>query len=150
MLCALILYISGGIYSLKSTPNDRFFEKLFMAIFIWLSEFLPEICWEQIAEEILFVFRLFWCLTWDSNLGFSSNKPTHYLLDHGDLNVDGKTQNLVQCCTTLANEIIVCVFYCKSNANLAQRNNNLNIRKSMTAFQSCLAIRINPKDVEPP
>ena len=32
MLCALILYISGGTYSLKSTPNERFFEKLFMAL----------------------------------------------------------------------------------------------------------------------
>ena len=30
-------------------------------------------------------FRVsFWCLAWDSNPGFSSNKPTHYLLDHGD------------------------------------------------------------------
>ena len=28
MLCVLILYISGGTYSLKSTPNDRIFEKL--------------------------------------------------------------------------------------------------------------------------
>ena len=26
--------------------------------FYLLSEFLPEICWEEIAEEILFVFRL--------------------------------------------------------------------------------------------
>ena len=27
-------------------------------------------------------FRIsFWCLAWDSNPGFSSNKPTHYLLD---------------------------------------------------------------------
>ena len=44
--------------SLKSTPNDRFFEKLFMAVFFnLLSEFfLPEICWEEIAEEIFFVF----------------------------------------------------------------------------------------------
>ena len=24
---------------------------------------------------------------WDSNPGFSSNKPLHYLLDHGDLNI---------------------------------------------------------------
>ena len=32
LLCVLILYISGGTYSLKSTPNDRFFEKLFIAI----------------------------------------------------------------------------------------------------------------------
>ena len=30
-------------------------------------------------------FRIsFWCLAWGSNSGFSSNKPTHYLLDHGD------------------------------------------------------------------
>ena len=28
MLCVLILYISGGFYSYKSTPKDRFFEKL--------------------------------------------------------------------------------------------------------------------------
>ena len=27
---------------------------------------------------------LFWCLAWGSNPSFSSNKPTHYLLDHGD------------------------------------------------------------------
>ena len=30
-------------------------------------------------------FRIFFlCLAWDSNLGFSSNKPTHYLLNHGE------------------------------------------------------------------
>ena len=52
--------------------------------FYWLSEFLPEICWEEIAEEILFVFHFFLCLAWDSNPGFSSNKPTHYLLENGD------------------------------------------------------------------
>ena len=33
VVCVLILYLSGGTYSLKSTPNDRFFEKLFMAVF---------------------------------------------------------------------------------------------------------------------
>ena len=33
-LCMLMLYISAAIYSLKSTPNDRFFEKLFMGIWI--------------------------------------------------------------------------------------------------------------------
>ena len=54
MLCALILSVAEPTV-LKSTPNDRFFEKLFMVIFYLLSEFLPEICWEEIAEEILFV-----------------------------------------------------------------------------------------------
>ena len=40
-------------------------------------------------------FRIsFWCLAWDSNPGFSSNKPTHYLLDHGDFigELKAKTQ----------------------------------------------------------
>ena len=83
MFCVLILYISGGAYSLKSTPNDRFSEKLFMPIFYLLSEFLPDICCEKIVEEILFLFG-FLCLAWGSNTGFSSNKPTPYLLDHGD------------------------------------------------------------------
>ena len=32
VVCVNFLYISGGTYSLKSTPNDRVFEKLFMAI----------------------------------------------------------------------------------------------------------------------
>ena len=64
----------------KSTPNDRFFEKLFMEILL-LTEFLPAICWEEITEEILFVF---WCQAWSSNHGFTFNKPSHYLLEHGD------------------------------------------------------------------
>ena len=76
MLCVLILYISGGSYNLKSTPNDRF-EKLLMAILFTLRV-LPEICWEEIAEEP----------------GFSSNKPTHYLLDHGDFKVDSEQEIL--------------------------------------------------------
>ena len=70
------IYISGGIYSLKSTPNNRFFEKLFMAILFILR---------VIARNLLSgnrrrnTFRIsFWCLAWDSNPGFSSNKPTHY------------------------------------------------------------------------
>ena len=41
IVCVLILYISGGTYSLKLTPNDRCFEKLFM---------------EEIADKIIFVF----------------------------------------------------------------------------------------------
>ena len=55
VVCVHFLYMSGGTYSLKSTPNDGLFEKLFMAVFIY-SQFLPEICWEEIAEDILPVF----------------------------------------------------------------------------------------------
>ena len=74
MMCLLILCMSGGNYSLKSTPNDRFFKKIFMAILICSQSFLPENCREEISKEILLVFYF----------GFMSNKPIHYLLDYGD------------------------------------------------------------------
>ena len=41
MLYALILYVNGGTYSLKSAPNDRFFRKFFI-----YSQ-----CFEQYAAE---------------------------------------------------------------------------------------------------
>ena len=44
-----------------------------------MAEFLSEICWEEIAGEIIFAFAL------EPWLGFSSNIPTHYLLDHGEV-----------------------------------------------------------------
>ena len=83
MLCVLILYISDGTYSLKSTPNGRFFEKLFMAIFIYIQSFCQFLLRGNRRRNTFCI--LFLCLTWGSNLSFSSNKPTHYLLDHGDL-----------------------------------------------------------------
>ena len=84
MLCVLILYISGGTYSLKSTLNDRFFEKLFMAILFNLRAFARNLLRGNRRRNTFHIS--FWRLVWDSNPGFSSNKPTHYLLDHGDLN----------------------------------------------------------------
>ena len=61
--------------------------QIFWETFSWqvylLSEFLPEICWEEVAEEIFFVV----CFDdWPGirSLAFASNKPTHYILDHGD------------------------------------------------------------------
>ena len=45
MLCVLILYISCWTYSLKSTPNNIFFGKLFMAILFYSQSF-----WQQSAE----------------------------------------------------------------------------------------------------
>ena len=42
---------------LKSTPNDRFFKKLFMTILFTLKVFARNLLREEIAEEILFVFR---------------------------------------------------------------------------------------------
>ena len=58
MLCVLILYRNGGTYSLKSTPNDSFFWETFHGNFIYFSKFSAEICWEEIAEEIIFYFVL--------------------------------------------------------------------------------------------
>ena len=81
VVCVNFLYISGGTYSLKSIPNDRF-EKLFMAILFTLRVFARNLLRGNRRRNTFCI--LFWCLAWDSNPGFSSNKPTHYLLDHGD------------------------------------------------------------------
>ena len=60
MLYVLILYMSGGTYSLKPTLNDRFLWVTFHGIFYLLSEFLQEICWEEVAEEILLRVSFCW------------------------------------------------------------------------------------------
>ena len=75
--------MAGPTYGFKSTPNNRFFEKLFMAIFHFtLRVFARNLLRGNRQRNI---FRIsFWCLAWDLNPGFSSNKPTHYLLDHGN------------------------------------------------------------------
>ena len=82
MLCVYFIHKWRDL-QFKVDSERQIFGETFHGSINLLSEFLPEICWEEIAVEILFVFR-FWCLAWDSNPGFSSNKPTHYLLDHGD------------------------------------------------------------------
>ena len=79
----LIVSINRCTYSLKTIPNDSFLRKFTLQFYL-LSEFLPKICWEEINEEIFFFF-LFWCLNRDLNRGLTSNKPTHYLRDYGDL-----------------------------------------------------------------
>ena len=63
---ALILYKSGGTYSITSTPNDRFLGNYSLQLYFYLLlEFLTEICWEEVAEEI---FSYFFVLM--SDLGF--------------------------------------------------------------------------------
>ena len=87
MLCVLILYINGGIYSLKSTSERQIFlSKLLNWHLITLRVFARNLLrWNRRRN----IFRiLFWCLAWGPNPGFSSNKPKHYLLDHGDLIFD--------------------------------------------------------------
>ena len=106
MLYVLILYISGGKYSLKSTLNDKFSWKTFHGNFIYCQSFYRKsaernclrnifvFCFDVWPERVFTRNRLrgnrlrntfcisFWCLAWNSNPGFSSNKPTHYLLDY--------------------------------------------------------------------
>ena len=79
IVCVLILCISGGTYSLKSSPNDRFFWETFLFTFRAFARNLLK------GNRRRNNFRiLLWCLGWVSKPVFSSNKPTHYLLDHGD------------------------------------------------------------------
>ena len=36
--------------------------------------------------NIFFLFHVsFWCLTWNTNPGYTSNKPAHYLQDYGGI-----------------------------------------------------------------
>ena len=66
------LSFSGGSYR-------QIFEKLFHGIFVLLSKFLPEICWEEVPEEIFSYFRLdVWSGIWTWT-DLTSNRPTHYL-----------------------------------------------------------------------
>ena len=77
-LCMLILNISGGTYSLKSIPNDRFFRELFKAI-LFTRRVLGRNLLTGNRRRNTFCILL-WCLAWGSKPGF---KPTHYLLDYG-------------------------------------------------------------------
>ena len=83
MLCALILYVSGGIYSLTSTSNDRFFEKLFMAVLFTLRVFARNLL-RGSRPRIIFFYFIFYDWPGIRTQAFASNKPTHYVLDHGD------------------------------------------------------------------
>ena len=63
-----------------------FFEKLFHGRLFALRVSARNLLRENRWRNIFFFHISFWCLTWDTNPGFTSNKPTHYLLDYGDFN----------------------------------------------------------------
>ena len=50
------LYISGGTYSFKSTPNDRFFERIFHGNFIYSKSLCQKSAEREIAEEMFFLY----------------------------------------------------------------------------------------------
>ena len=57
MLFVLILYLKDGTNSLKSILDHRFIRETFHGNFY--LEFLPEIWYEEVVEEIIFfVFRI--------------------------------------------------------------------------------------------
>ena len=58
MLFVLILYISGGINSLKSTPNNRFLEKLFHDSFIYSLSFCQKSDERESPKKYILYFIL--------------------------------------------------------------------------------------------
>ena len=59
------------------------FEKLSMAIFVYAQSYCQKCSERKLPKKYFFFHISFWCPTWDANPGFTSNKPTHYLLDYG-------------------------------------------------------------------
>ena len=85
MLCVLILIHKWRDLQFKVDSERQIFWETFMAILFTLRVFTRNLLRGNRPKN---TFRiLFWCLAWGSNSGFSSNKPTHYLLDHVDLRV---------------------------------------------------------------
>ena len=76
----LILYIIGETHSLKSTPNDRFVEKLFMAILFTSQSFFQKSA-ERKSPKKYFLYVILMS-GMGSNHGFTSNRPIHNLLDY--------------------------------------------------------------------
>ena len=56
MLCALILYVSGGAYSLTSTPKDSFLRNFFMAVLLALRVFARNLLRESRRRNIFLYF----------------------------------------------------------------------------------------------
>ena len=62
----------------------QIFEKLFFLFLFTLRIFARNLLRGNPRINIFFFHIMFWYLAWDTNLGFTSNKPTHYLLDCDD------------------------------------------------------------------
>ena len=86
MLRSLILYVSRGTYSLMSTSNNSFLRNFFTAGLFYSQSFCLKSTERKSLNKYFFLHISFWCLTWATNPGFTSNKPTHYLLDYGGFN----------------------------------------------------------------
>ena len=74
-LCAIILSINGGIYSLTSISNDIFFEKLFMRILFILRDFTRFLKFRTLDFRC---FKSFLENSWEHHV---ERITTHYLCD---------------------------------------------------------------------
>ena len=75
--------------SLKQTPNERFFEKLYATIFIYSQSFYQKSAERKPLQKYVSIFRFdIWPGVW--SVAFMSNKPTRYLLQYGDLYIKTK------------------------------------------------------------
>ena len=93
MLSALIVYVSGWTYSLTSTPDDRFLRNFVMACLFTLRVFARNLLRGDRRRN---TFHISFLMT-DLGLrtqAFESNKPPHYILDHGDFNGPQLCENL--------------------------------------------------------
>ena len=77
--------MSGGAYSLKSTPNDWFL-RIFHVKFIYSQNACQKSSMRKTTMKYFVRFRIVgdaWAVIWTED--FTSNKPTLYLLNHGEL-----------------------------------------------------------------
>ena len=83
MLCVFIVYISGGDLQFNVDSEQQIFWETCHGNFILRLRVFAGNPPRGNRRRIPFCI-LFWCLAWGSNPFFTSNKPTHYLLDYSD------------------------------------------------------------------
>ena len=62
--------------------EDRFLKNFFMAGLFTVYSFCQKSAKRKSLKKYFFQISVL-CLTWNTNPEFTSNKPTHYLLDYG-------------------------------------------------------------------
>ena len=75
--------------------DDRYFEKLLMAISFTLKVFTRNLLRGSQRRNILKILASRRCLTWSLNLGLKFKDPTHYLLGQSDFMVPFTTLRLI-------------------------------------------------------
>ena len=85
VVCVNFIHEWWGPYSLTSTPNDRFLWNFFMAGLFNFESFCQKSAERKSPKKYFFSFIFsFCCLTGNTNPGFISNKPKHYLQEQGN------------------------------------------------------------------